>query len=59
MKRKPRTIKIVRTEQWEYTAVLGNKKATGFSEADAELRLLRRIVLGNSNKQPKEEWSLE
>ena len=51
MKRKG-MVSIVRTEQWEWTAVLGRVSATGSSEATAELHLLRKIVFGNEKKPP-------
>ena len=61
MKRKG-TIRIVRTEQWEWTAVYGKGKneirATGSSESQAELHLLRKMVFGTDTKEPKEEWCL-
>jgi hypothetical protein len=61
MKRKG-TITIVRTEQWEWTAVYGKGKnrirATGSSETTAELNLLRKMVFGTDKKEPKEEWGL-
>jgi len=52
MKRKG-TVIIVRTEQWEWTACLGKERATGSSETTAELHLLRKIVFGDVNKEPK------
>ena len=51
MKRKG-MVSIVRTEQWEWTAVLGRVSATGSSEATAELHLLRKLVFGSERKEP-------
>ena len=50
-------IVIVRTEQWEHTAyyVIGKKtklSATGYSERDAEVYLLRKLVFGTDKKEP-------
>ena len=56
MKRKGH-IKIVRTEQWEWTAYYGKGKrmlrAAGSSSEMAELRLLRIMVFDNEFKKPK------
>ncbi len=40
-------IKIYRTEQWEWTAYGYGEEATGGSESDAELNLLRKVVKKN------------
>jgi hypothetical protein len=56
--RKPITqnfVKVVRTEQWEYTAWLKIGRnvytATGSSGHGAELNLLRRIVFGTEKHE--------
>jgi hypothetical protein len=52
MKKNKGIIHIQRTEQWEYTACLDGMKGTGSSEQGAELRLLRKIVFGDTEHQP-------
>jgi hypothetical protein len=56
-------IKIVRTEQWEYTAFYGKGKdsiqAVGSSETSAERNLLRKLVFGTDKHNAINEYGTE